>query len=106
MESSRTTATTKTTNSNINYITYLIGLQYLHSQHPPIIHRDLRSFNIFVFSLDYLSEVIVKIGDFGLSVISCAPTKEPLESWQWLAPEVIMIRRLIVIIKRQRIINN
>jgi serine/threonine protein kinase len=112
-----------------------LGLAYLHSRDPPIIHRDLRSFNIFVMSTEMGHDVNVKIGDFGmiervscvphlyfsgilsvldfvfvfgiiiifgsgfgfsccshsrpgLSVISHAPTDEPLESWQWVAPEV------------------
>jgi serine/threonine protein kinase len=34
--------------------------------------------------------VNAKIGDFGLSVQSTLlPLREPLETWQWLAPEVI-----------------
>jgi serine/threonine protein kinase len=42
------------------------GLDYLHSREPPIIHRDLRSFNIFVMSMEMDCEVNVKIGDFGM----------------------------------------
>lgn len=61
---------------------------------PPIIHRDVRSYNIFVMSLDLPGSTKVtvnaKIGDFGLSVQSTLlPLREPLESWQWLAPEII-----------------
>lgn len=38
------------------------GLQYLHTRDPPIIHRDLRSYNVFVISTDGDADVNVKIG--------------------------------------------
>lgn len=41
----------------------LEGINYLHSQKPPIIHRDLKCENIFINS--NLGEV--KIGDLGLA---------------------------------------
>lgn len=41
----------------------LAGIEYLHSQKPPIIHRDLKCENIFINS--NLGEV--KIGDLGLA---------------------------------------
>lgn len=41
----------------------LEGIKYLHSQKPPIIHRDLKCENIFINS--NLGEV--KIGDLGLA---------------------------------------
>jgi hypothetical protein len=41
-----------------------------------------------VFSTDAEAEVNVKIGDFGLSIVNYVDTREPLESWQWVAPEV------------------
>jgi serine/threonine protein kinase len=66
------------------------GLAYLHARDPPTIHRDLRSFNVFVMSLAAGCDVNVKIGDFGLSLQGYVPSDEPLESWQWLAPEVCM----------------
>jgi serine/threonine protein kinase len=98
------------------------GLQYLHTREPPIIHRDLRSYNVFVISMDTEADVSVKIGmdkvcflylfcfvcvllcfdrccllflflqsgDFGLSTLTYIPTNEPLESWQWIAPEVCL----------------
>ena len=41
----------------------LKGLEFLHSRHPPIIHRDLKCDNIFVNgTIGYL-----KIGDLGLA---------------------------------------
>lgn len=45
----------------------LLGLDYLHSLQPPIIHRDIKCDNIFI---NGLSEGEVKIGDFGLATFS------------------------------------
>ena len=45
----------------------LMGLDYLHSLQPPIIHRDIKCDNIFI---NGLSEGEVKIGDFGLATFS------------------------------------
>eukprot|EP00494_Astrolonche_serrata_P032490 UN32759 len=42
------------------------GMKYLHSQN--IIHRDLKSDNIFLEIVD--DKITCKIGDFGLSCIS------------------------------------
>lgn len=64
------------------------GLNYLQSQNPPICHRDIRSFNIFLFGIN-TSTPTAKIGDFGLSFYSFVPLVQPMETWQWLAPEVI-----------------
>ena len=41
----------------------LTGLDYLHSQEPAVIHRDLKCDNIFINGNDGT----VKIGDFGLA---------------------------------------
>jgi serine/threonine protein kinase len=43
----------------------LTGLAYLHSQEPPIIHRDLKCDNIFING----NHGKVKIGDFGLAMV-------------------------------------
>lgn len=43
----------------------LQGLDYLHSQNPPIIHRDLKCDNIFVNG----NHGEIKIGDLGLATI-------------------------------------
>jgi serine/threonine protein kinase len=37
------------------------ALAYLHSQQPPIVHRDVRSPNVFVVSLDPGAEVMAKV---------------------------------------------
>eukprot|EP01130_Rhizamoeba_saxonica_P014259 TRINITY_DN6214_c0_g2_i1.p1 TRINITY_DN6214_c0_g2~~TRINITY_DN6214_c0_g2_i1.p1 ORF type:complete len:1284 (-),score=293.69 TRINITY_DN6214_c0_g2_i1:50-3901(-) len=65
------------------------GLKVLHTQKPLIIHRDLRSPNVFIMSIEATpGEVNAKIGDFGLSQYSLPALNEMLACWQWLAPEV------------------
>ena len=59
------------------------GLNYLQSVNPPIIHRDLRSPNIFVTKDD-----VALIGDFGLARVDKKNIGGTLRTWQWLAPEV------------------
>ncbi|XP_031261495.1 probable serine/threonine-protein kinase WNK9 [Pistacia vera] len=63
----------------------LLGLLYLHSRNPPVIHRDLKCDNIFVNG----NQGEVKIGDLGLAAIlrkshaaHCVGTPE------FMAPEV------------------
>ena len=41
----------------------LMGLNYLHSHNPPIVHRDLKCDNIFING----NQGEVKIGDLGLA---------------------------------------
>lgn len=48
----------------------LCGLDYLHSQNPPVIHRDLKCDNIFVNG----NHGEVKIGDLGLATVMQQPT--------------------------------
>lgn len=48
----------------------LRGLHYLHSQNPPIIHRDLKCDNIFVNG----NHGEIKIGDLGLATVMQQPT--------------------------------
>lgn len=35
------------------------GMQVLHDFKPPIIHRDLRSFNVFMMTMDYSDPTVV-----------------------------------------------
>jgi len=65
------------------------GMHYLQSILPPILHRDLRSPNIFIQSLDVNAEVCAKVADFGLSLQTFGEVQEKLLCWQWLAPEVL-----------------
>lgn len=48
----------------------LQGLDYLHGQNPPVIHRDLKCDNIFVNG----NQGQVKIGDLGLATVMQQPT--------------------------------
>lgn len=63
------------------------GMNYLHTSHPPVVHRDLKTPNLLVDR-----NWVVKVCDFGLSRMkhhtylsskSCAGTPE------WMAPEVL-----------------
>lgn len=65
------------------------GMNCLHSQTPIIVHRDLRSPNIFVQSFDLDQDVNAKVADFGLATRVLTNLDESLMTWQWHAPEVI-----------------
>ncbi|GJR45981.1 PAC motif-containing protein [Tanacetum coccineum] len=63
------------------------GMNYLHSCHPPIVHRDLKSSNLLVDK-----NWTVKVGDFGLSRIkhqTYLNTKLGRGTPQWMAPEIL-----------------
>lgn len=49
----------------------LRGMHYLHSQEPPIIHRDLKCDNIFING----AAGDIRIGDLGLSTSNTRSTK-------------------------------
>ena len=66
------------------------GMKYLQQITPPIVHRDLRSPNIFLQSLsEDENQIRAKVADFGLSRSTGAEIKGALPTWAWLAPEVI-----------------
>ena len=52
-------------------IQILKGLEYLHSQNPPIIHRDLKCDNIFING----TTGDLRIGDLGLSTVISSKSK-------------------------------
>ena len=65
------------------------GMEYLQNVTPPIVHRDLRSPNIFLVSLNENDDVLAKVADFGLSRHVEHKLSETLPTWRWLAPEII-----------------
>ncbi|XP_021757732.1 serine/threonine-protein kinase WNK8-like isoform X2 [Chenopodium quinoa] len=63
----------------------LRGLQYLHSQSPCIIHRDLKCDNIFING----NTGEVKIGDLGLATVMQQPTaRSCIGTPEFMAPEL------------------
>ncbi|KAL6641849.1 hypothetical protein ACP70R_020030 [Stipagrostis hirtigluma subsp. patula] len=66
-------------------IQILTGLEYLHSQKPPIIHRDLKCDNIFING----NHGKVKIGDFGLATsMQQQKTQSIKGTLEFMAPEL------------------
>eukprot|EP00929_Paragymnodinium_shiwhaense_P118465 TRINITY_DN9038_c0_g1_i1.p1 TRINITY_DN9038_c0_g1~~TRINITY_DN9038_c0_g1_i1.p1 ORF type:complete len:563 (+),score=87.29 TRINITY_DN9038_c0_g1_i1:153-1841(+) len=64
----------------------LLGLEYLHTRDPVVIHRDVKGGNILV-SMDSS----VKLADFGCSKrVQETLTQSMRGSIPWMAPEVIM----------------
>ena len=65
------------------------GMNYLHQQHPPIVHRDLKSHNLLVDN-----HWQVKVCDFGLSRITAQnQTMTACGTPSWTAPEVLRNER-------------
>ena len=56
----------------------------MHKFSPPILHRDLKSLNIF---LD--ENLKIKIGDFGWTKALDEYMTNKIGTYQWMAPEVI-----------------
>uniref|UniRef100_A0ACD5X4C5 Uncharacterized protein n=1 Tax=Avena sativa TaxID=4498 RepID=A0ACD5X4C5_AVESA len=66
-------------------IQILTGLEYLHSQEPAVIHRDLKCDNIFINGNDGT----VKIVDFGLAtILQQQKTKSVKGTLEFMAPEL------------------
>ncbi|KAI9355392.1 kinase-like domain-containing protein, partial [Zopfochytrium polystomum] len=63
----------------------LLGLEYLHSRNPPIIHRDLKCENIFVNGFNGQ----VKVGDLGLAIVKNKDhASSVLGTAEFMAPEL------------------
>lgn len=63
------------------------AMLYMHSQWPPVIHRDIKSENIFVTAMG-----TAKLGDFGISKVTCTETgneyqTDTVGTLQYMAPE-------------------
>ncbi|KAK5576072.1 hypothetical protein RB653_007210 [Dictyostelium firmibasis] len=65
------------------------GMAFLHSSTPPIIHRDLKSPNILLASINENAQTIAKVVDFGLSGLQHTITNRGVENPLWLAPEIL-----------------
>jgi alpha-tubulin suppressor-like RCC1 family protein len=75
--------------SSAVFIEILEGVNYLHKQNPPIIHRDLWPNNILFTKKN--DKILVKIADFGLATIHKfveQTHKSDVEHIEYLAPEV------------------
>ncbi|XP_057957871.1 probable serine/threonine-protein kinase SIS8 [Malania oleifera] len=63
------------------------GMNYLHTSHPTIVHRDLKSPNLLVDK-----NWVVKVCDFGLSRMkhhTFLSSKSTAGTSEWMAPEVL-----------------
>lgn len=60
-----------------------LGLHYLHTRKPPLVHRDFKSHNLL---LDANGRV--KVCDFGLTTDAFPPPEGGCGTPRWLAPEV------------------
>jgi WNK lysine deficient protein kinase len=66
-------------------IQILKGLEYLHSQDPPVIHRDLKCANIFING----TSGDLRIGDLGLSTVHCnGKVLSVLGTPEFMAPDL------------------
>ena len=66
------------------------GMAFLHGTEPPIIHRDLKSPNVLMASLDPAAPAVAKVADFGLSQALASTTSgRSVANPVWLAPEIM-----------------
>ena len=67
----------------------ILGLQYLHKKH--ILHRDLKSANVFLMKDDSNPNYLVKIGDLGVAKLmdtSTALANTIVGTPYYLSPEL------------------
>jgi serine/threonine protein kinase/GTPase SAR1 family protein len=72
------------------------GMAFLHATDPPLLHRDMKSPNILMASLDPTAEVVSKVADFGLTghvyagnMAAQKARDRDVANPVWLAPEII-----------------
>jgi len=65
------------------------AMDFMHSIDPPIIHRDIKSLNILLNSIDVEDDVVAKMTDFGTCVTSTKITARVVDNPLWLAPEIM-----------------
>ena len=74
-----------------------LGMNFLHKNNPPILHRDLKSLNVFLTNdIEKGADITdIKIADFGLSVFyeKNSNLTERVGTCHWMAPEVIKSQR-------------
>ncbi|EYU29322.1 hypothetical protein MIMGU_mgv1a001523mg [Erythranthe guttata] len=69
------------------FLPRLRGMNYLHSSHPIIVHRDLKTLNLLVDK-----NWVVKVCDFGMSRLqhhTFLSSKSAAGTAEWMAPEVL-----------------
>ena len=66
----------------------------MHNHVPPIVHRDLRTPNIVIVTLDCNAPVVAKVCDFGHALVELPPSGGELLTWQHLAPEILADSRI------------
>lgn len=66
-----------------------IALDFMHSRVPSILHLDLKSPNILMFSLDEQSPIMAKVSDFGLSSTGVTQYARLVDNPVWCAPEIL-----------------
>ena len=76
------------------------ALKYLHRQHPPVIHRDLKPDNI-ISKKDASGYVCFKIADFGIARVLGKNAfgeyyaRSQIGTPIYMAPEVLRVRQLL-----------
>ncbi|EFA78013.1 leucine-rich repeat-containing protein [Heterostelium album PN500] len=66
-----------------------LGMEYLHSSSPPILHRDLKSPNILMTTDKEKGRILAKVADFGLSGLQHTIIERCVVNPVWLAPEIM-----------------
>ena len=68
------------------------AMKYLHSQDPPILHRDLKSPNVLIMHANpnAYSSTVAKLADFGHAGPPSLYSTVPIDNPCWLAPEVLL----------------
>ncbi len=65
------------------------GMRFLHGLFPPFIHRDLKSPNVLLASLDASHPVCAKVSDLGIASIAASSMKGGGDIYSdWQSPEV------------------